>query len=308
MGWSAAQVVYVQRQSVLHKSAGSLADYLVPYAVGSTGVRAVSSALPMITGRTPYYHGTTVDAAQRILQEGILPANRLGGRPTLTSILNPEIIEKGRSLSYMTPNKLLARGYASQADVLAPILKELEGKDPQAVRGKLDSVIGGLVKDPGFQFRKLFRRKGVVKGSIPLWSKEIAEKVVRNPEAMGSLDAFKESLGLGILGMSDSQLKQVRKIYLKDLTMEGGVPARYIKGSPLYKRLSFKELRDYIKADPKRFAKGLGLGLLGAGGVSLAIYLLIRNLSKKKRKKEVRASMQYEGVKMCPALHRQLIS
>lgn len=67
---------------------------------------------------------------------------------------------------------------------------------------------------------------------------------------------------------------------------ENNIDSKFIKGSDKYKRYSIEQFKDYVKKNPKRFAKGVGKGAVGVGmGITGAI-LLKNALSDKKKKKE----------------------
>ena len=54
--------------------------------------------------------------------------------------------------------------------------------------------------------------------------------------------------------------------------IEGDIATRYIKGSKDYRRTSAKEFKEFVKANPKRFAKGVGATALGVGIAGASLY------------------------------------
>jgi hypothetical protein len=54
--------------------------------------------------------------------------------------------------------------------------------------------------------------------------------------------------------------------------IEGDIATKYIKGSKDYRRTSAKEFKEFVKANPKRFAKGVGATALGVGIAGASLY------------------------------------
>jgi hypothetical protein len=52
--------------------------------------------------------------------------------------------------------------------------------------------------------------------------------------------------------------------------IQGGISPRYIQGSKYYKPETAKEIINFIKKNPKKFAKGVGAPILAAIGTALA--------------------------------------
>ena len=64
--------------------------------------------------------------------------------------------------------------------------------------------------------------------------------------------------------MEDRKMSKNNK---NNITM---IPSKYIKGGVGYQKNSTKEISEFIKANPKRFLKGVGLLGVGAGMASFA--------------------------------------
>jgi hypothetical protein len=76
----------------------------------------------------------------------------------------------------------------------------------------------------------------------------------------------------------------------KDLSRDGtavfenDIDSKFIKGSKNYEKYGLSKFKEYVKNNPKRFAKGLGMGILGTGiGVTGAV-LLGKALKENKKK------------------------
>lgn len=59
--------------------------------------------------------------------------------------------------------------------------------------------------------------------------------------------------------------------------IEGDIDSKFIKGGRGYKKLSVKELANYIKNNPKKFLRGSGKLIIGTGGVVLGGKLIKDN-------------------------------
>lgn len=210
-------------------------------AVGVAGVAgggyAMHKAKPLVTGRSTYYHGTGKDSADKIRRQGIRPGLETGERTAIREGAHPEA---WRRKAYAAKGKWKARLYALQAQ--------------QAGKG----------------------RGEVLKASIPEWKSERL-RAQPNPETVGGpkvmADRIKaKQLEAGVpqhIINSPRNERALRMAYRAQVA--GGerafdaIPAEYIKGSKKYQRLSLKEIGQYARARPGRFAGGAALGVLGAG-------------------------------------------
>ena len=118
--------------------------------------------------------------------------------------------------------------------------------------------------------------RGTVVGSVPVW--KMKDKLKDNPEVLGAksskdyVNKMYSMLSGGInpffyLSPKDKKkFKQGYKTLAKDTyTFEGDLPAKYLKKSDAYSKLTANEVKDFIKNNPKRFAKGVGGGALALG-------------------------------------------
>lgn len=228
------------------------------------GAYAGSKARPMITGRTRLYHGTTPENVGRIQQEGLKPSS-IAGEKSITNILPNDIRGAAQELGYMTPGHLGARNYAAQAVSIA------EGHDPlQALSTRAKALVNPI-------------HPGVVSADVPLWHPDVAPILRPNPEARGSLENFRRvayetaeaqrgqmrDLGLPIPNIRvDNPVAQAttRATYNhfdQSKAFLGGLDAKYFHGSPHYQGVSLKEIGQYARQHPGRFAGGLGLAAAG---------------------------------------------
>ena len=243
------------------------------------GTYAGLKAAPIIGGRTKLYHGTTPEAAALIQQEGLIPNK--GG---ISAILPMEGASKA---VYLTGSKPEARQYAAQADAIAPVLAQ--GLSGESIFGmKHSPLVKALAEaQDNSKWKQLVRRKnpfanrGVVTANVPLWEKEIAGKLVQNPEtAMGFDKWVNQPRGLDFNWMMMGNAEK-RQLFdrVNDVVVHAGVlPANYIKGKN-YKRVGLGEIIRHAKAKPGKAALGAGLGLGGLGLGALGAHYLHKGIT-----------------------------
>lgn len=213
-------------------------------AMGSAGLGgaylAAAPAKERITGRKILYHGTTPEQASKIRMEGLRPAADTGVFGVTEAVLGKGVAKK--PLVYTHPSKAQAKFYQEQQ-------KAIE-KGPDAfIRFRQE-----VMTDP-FRIHRA-DTKGVVRMEIPHGK----AKFVPNPETAGGLG---EALGKGIDPATYYDLAHRTK------TIEGGVSPEHVVGGRGFKKLTLREVGDYAKAHPGRFAGG---AVLGAAGLGAALY------------------------------------
>ena len=216
------------------------------------------------------YHGTAPDNVSPILKSGIQSAKTLK-KPSLNTsqlknVLGSSVANEGEMLAYATPSKMLARIFALQAEhggvsntQLKMALKEISPFEP------LKAAISSR------------RDKSVITASIPKWKANI----VNNPESAMYRKRYGAILSDKVISKLEKNLNNLMPAF------EGGIPAEYIKGSKKYIPWT-KEIGQYVKAKPGRFAAGLGVGL---AGLSLA-GIGASNMIKPKHEMEKRSSFR----------------
>lgn len=232
-------------------------------ALGATGTGVGATIIKKtydkgnLTGRETLFHGTSRDRAKKIKETGLLSkfTGGEGGNAEILKKTDRDIYEKSLGKVYLTPDKRIARMFAGQTE-----------RGGAANLGPQDMLnIQLKVENP-------FDNSGVVKVKAPTWKM----KVVPNPEARGSFENFLKSQGIdkSKLGKEERQaLKSTYDTYSKGTrAIEGDIATRYIKGSKDYRRTSAKEFKEFVKANPKRFAKGVGATALGVGITGASLY------------------------------------
>lgn len=223
--------------------------------VGAGGV-LLSKARPHVTGRQRLYHGTTGEAARKVRESGLLPAAAVD-TPAITDILADDIKADAKKLVYLTPKRMEAGGYAGQADFIAANPKNF--LSPLLMPQRAKATVKGMLNPV---------HPGIVTADVPTWKPEIADKIKKNPEARGSFDEFRKHVRSKMLfPPPDDQIRALHKSLDRAVAIDGGVPAEFIRGSDKFKKLTLREMKEYARARPGRFAGGLGLGALGLASV-----------------------------------------
>src|SRR5690606_10826984 len=200
--------------------------------------------------------------------KGVRPATH-GGSKGITDIFEGDLASKSKSLGFLTRDKSEARGYADQAEKLKGFFQKNPGASPIDVRMEA----GNIQLSPEHIRRKLnpFSNRGVLQASVPLWKTEIANQVRENPEAEHLLKKMEDPL----FRMFNPQLTErgIKKQFSDSVVaLEGGLDPKYLKGSQNYQRLGLRELGEYIRKHPARFAKGVGAGIAGVGLGGAGLY------------------------------------
>lgn len=243
----------------LEKIAKLTEDERIGYGTGGTAISGVGLGVVghqyhrgNLTGRETLYHGTSGDRAGSIRESGLKYGNPGVSKVGVGDHLHN--LNKGRV--FMSSNRIHAGAYSAQQDAINKgIIKDRMSfahwaKNP-------DSAKEGL--------RKAFS-KDVVVGNIPTWKEGLRKGI--NPE-------LKAGLKSKIYVMDGMNKKDFFKMYQGDThTFNKGVPPEYLKGSTAYKPNSASEILDFIKHNPKRFAKGLGKSMVGLGALTAGGYLL----------------------------------
>ena len=208
-----------------------------------------------VTGRVPLYHGTTADIGRRAMTEGLRPQATKG----VSDLLGLSKGEKG--LSFLTRVPKEAKHYAKQAVGIrrAKKMKALLGKHAPEVVKKLKEKVPEEV-------RPVVELSGArILGSLPGGGKKILKaqiprNVLRSSEGgIPELAGPRLALQREALSVQHPWMEQlVTGPFLRSTSMKGGVPAKFIKGSPQYQRVSLREIAENLKRarkKPKEYGK-----------------------------------------------------
>lgn len=210
-----------------------------------------------LTGRVSYYHGSTKEVANKIKKEGIIPRASKG----VIDHLDERFIEKNKGLAFATKTKGQAFGYANQADAIHNNIPGIM-EDKTRIRLGIKSI-GDTLKDT------IKKDDRITRLNIPTWRKGVKAHMVKNPELTHGFNAFM---------LNDLQKKELGE---NTLTHKGTIPTKYISGSKNYSKNSVREITRFIKSNPGRFAKGVGLTSLSATALGLAGHSIYDKLKQK---------------------------
>lgn len=235
-----------------------------------------------IDGRRKLYHNTNNENVNSILQEG-LKKSKANDPNNLTRRLFGND-ESFNDLVYLSKNKTLADSVGTRRKQMESQKSPFQIPDIQAAKR--------LAKE----------QTTTLKASIP-YEEYKKMRQVKNPELRGlsERDFIEKHISSG-LNTSD----KVNNFFAaRGLTSKGtfvspdDFDAKHFKKSKQYTKNSLGQVSDYIKKNPKRFAKGLGLGALSVGAVggggALALNGMKRNMDQGKA---VRAQRESELAKM----------
>lgn len=209
-----------------------------------------------LSGRVNLYHGTSAKAKKSILKEGLKASHSLDPDNLTNRNLRDLGIKDGRKLVYTGKKR-------SPAYMMALNQKALAGEDP-----------------------------AVVKMSIPYDEYKKMKRVYDNPEfgKLSKSDWVKKNSDGNFIN------DQILKKYYDDFSgnkgtsgtriFEQDIDTKRIKGSKDYVKNSGKEVIDYIKKHPGRFAKGATKTAVGVGTVGAGVYVAHKGIKVKKSDKK----------------------
>jgi hypothetical protein len=207
-----------------------------------------------LTGRETLYHGSTKSNIDNIKSVGLLP-NRGGG---VSNIVSPDLEAKNSPYTFSAKDKLSASIYSAQQEAISA--------------GQVQNARDLMRQKIDFQKRalpKLLHDKGTVaKINLPTHLPEFNSRL--NPEVKQQFRNIDRNI---FSTNKDAEKKQAYTIYQKMVhTNKGAIPAEYVKGSPSYKPNSLAEIASYVRKNPKRFLKGVGMVGVGTGLLAGSAY------------------------------------
>jgi hypothetical protein len=253
------------------------------------GAAALRGAKPLVTGRETLYHGGGAAAAEEIRQGGLKTREQLGRMGGLTEGLTPaEVNEASKNLAFATDKKHMANSYARQAGLAEEYMREHPDVDIskayQEIRNPVDIKRAIRLQMP-------FGTAGgsVAEMSVPLWKLRQEGKIVPNPEESHYLNMG----GAAFDNMQDAPefLRDILKKHHAHVisgtlgeaggtyAFKDGLGPEYVRGSKAFRGLTLREVGEYARTHPSRFAGGVGLGVLGATGVGLGLRHLYQNFA-----------------------------
>lgn len=218
-----------------------------------------------LTGRELVYHSTNKGNEDSIKEKGIL-ASKASDKNNLTHKALSEYItdDDMKGLTYVGRNKI-------PASAITITSANYDSHDKASRNYK---NIKNALKD-----------RTTLKLKIPAWKM----KIVDNPELMGTKNSkefypivkkrLSTPIGESIENYEEKPDNAISRIGYGTASkamhytlgrkgthvIQGDLPAKYVKGSKHYKRADKDEVEEYIKNNPKRFAKGVVGAGIGAG-------------------------------------------
>lgn len=239
---------YVEKTAAAEQEPVDRDAALTAGALGIAGGGALAHrAAPLVTGRTRLYHGTTPEIAEKIKEHGLQSASMRPGKPGLTDVLPSDIRDQAKELVYLDRSPGSAREYAAKA--------ELFGRG-----GKVDQL--DLVKAE-LKGQFVPGQKGVLRADVPLWQKEVSDRLRANPEARGSFEDFNKHFQKNPLSVIPGAARSVHHELSSTVNFQDMLDPKYIRDSKHFQGHSLNELGQYARAKPLHFAAGLGLTAAG---------------------------------------------
>ena len=221
-----------------------------------------------LTGRETAYHYTENKNVPSILAEG-LKGSKTNQKGTVVN----EVLGKHISNSDLANKTYVAK-------------KKAVAKSVETGKRLRNLYMGGPMAEPGT----------ILKLNVPLWK----HKQVENPELMGAknksefVDKITKAkpqantpIGKALAGMSYKGLSK------ETATVEGDISNKFIKNSPEYAKNSINEIKSFIKANPKRFAKGTTLAAAGTAIAAMGGKLIFGKTDKKLNKEAQMTKAQH---------------
>lgn len=215
-----------------------------------------------LTGRETLYHGTTEEMKKKILNEGLHP-NKSKGIIDEVENLRGKGSLKSKGLTFMTRSKNQAHMYANQANRIH--------------EGTFDMFdMASRMKD---SYATAKSRKGIVEINAPTWKTDEFKKV-RNPEIKSAFKSIDDEMFMPKGLRKFQKVMTMHTLEKPVFTNKGSVSNKYMKGSEAYVKNSVGEIKQFVKAHPGRFAKGVGKSLLGTALAGAGAYYSSRQLKK----------------------------
>ena len=262
--------IYKQATSYKSNSKEDTADGLAMLGVGGIagGGSIIKKTLDRgnLTGRETLYHSTEKGNVDSILRNG-LQSSRASDPNNLTNkalrhIDKSEIADK----VYFGKNKAVT-------DSVARARRHYLGVDSKTLKANV----------PSWKFKETANPE-------LLGAKNVKEFIEKRDKLGGAFRAIQNP----VIKRNEDQVLYKVLGPKGTLTLQGNVGAEYFKDSKNYKKNSIKEISEFIKKNPKRFAKGVGGALAGAGLISGGALLLGKARQERKNSQQKTA---YEAIK-----------
>lgn len=243
----------------------------------------------LLDGRRKLYHSTGKENVESILREGI-KASKANGSDTFTK----KVSELGNlnlagdelnNLIYLGKNKKVADEVGKSRQVINATKKVLDNVDPVEHYLHPERANGQILKE----YQKLKKDSKTLKASIPFG--EYKKFDIRdNPELLGAKTIKeyvenREKINAAPAPKFAVELNFKRLSPKSTATIKGDLDAQFLKDSDSYLKNSLSQVRDYIKENPGRFAKGVGTTLGAAALTAGGAYAIKKSYDRYKNNK-----------------------
>lgn len=258
-----------------------------------TGLIGSTAANGYITGRHRLYHTTDADNVKKIKKEGL----KAYGKHDREAYVANSTLSQGRNLGFINkePDKAVYltknKQDASLHGVKRKAVQSAMGKQPKKQKRMKVSI-------PHEQYKKM----NFVDNPELLGAKSKKEFVNKRREMENIVnEVMAKATGRDYSPqnnpLSDFVTGRAYKNTVKNSrVVPHDISSKYIKGGKGYEKLSLKELKEYMKKNPKRVAKGLGLYGLAGASLASSVGLTMRNHNQRKRTKTLSGLRQMEGL------------
>jgi hypothetical protein len=219
-------------------------------AAGLLGAGTLVAASPTTKGRLlgfkRVYHGTTPENKKSILREGFKKSH--GGRGGASEAVgSSSYMRESAGKVHVTRLRPVAKAFTAFAD------KDISDSLRRAMTGGKPFTMGEKIK----LIKKLnpLSSSGVVTADMPIGQ---FDRFEIDPD-MVPIEIRRKYPNL-VKNIAARGAEDIDPVYVHNLS-----PSRYLKRLGAH----VKALPEYVKKHPGRFASGVGLGALGAGGVIL---------------------------------------
>ena len=237
----------------------------------------------LLTGKSSVQHGTSKTIAKRVLKEGLLPQGTEGVSKLIA-------VPGEAGIAFTTRHPDIAKGYAAQArgiELSGKLRKVLPKAVKERIRGKLGPKLELQLAAQGSSAKAgdmLQLQAGRILSLIPGGKKVVEARIpwqeLHKMETPGrELHSPAVQPMRSLLRQAHPDLENVSALpFITDVPVAGGVPARFIKGSPHYQHSTPRSVLQHIreaKKNPKEFGKEL---LRNYYGISHAPWTLLQQV------------------------------
>lgn len=245
--------------------------------------------------------GATATGSGAMLAKHTYDRGNLTGRETLYHNTRKQNVESIKQTG-LKGSKALDPDLAFTPDVLQNISKDkLANKVYFGRKKSVAEAVGLTARVHDMNNNKGNHQRETMKAKVPTWKM----KEVDNPELLGAKNKseFRKSFAKSQGFNEDSPLlnPQADKIYKMlgrkgTAVIEGDVAGKYFKGHKGYEKANLKEVGEFIKKNPKRFAKGMGQAVSGAALIGAGGKLINDGLKQKKSEKVAAILLEEAGL------------